>query len=120
MRLRHVGDVTGVLSKKGRNVGPKRTKILVTNLPEVTARPVITIYRIFHKYQKHEQFTSLLSKLSTPKTRILQTSLAYLSPLKERTKSRFLNLPGIAKWPQQMVRCLDALAVKPVSVKAQL
>src|SRR4029453_5136747 len=30
--LRHIGDVTVVLSKKGRNVGPNHTKILVTNL----------------------------------------------------------------------------------------
>jgi IS4 transposase len=45
MRLRHVGDVTVVLSKKGRNVGPNKTKILVTNIPEVTARQVIAIYQ---------------------------------------------------------------------------
>lgn len=45
MRLRHVGDVTVVLSKKGRNVGPKKTKIIVTNLPGVTARQVIAIYQ---------------------------------------------------------------------------
>lgn len=45
MCLRHVGDVTVVLSKKGRNVGPKHTKILVTNLPGVTARQVIAIYQ---------------------------------------------------------------------------
>ena len=38
--LCHVGDVTVVLSKKGRNVGPKNTKILVTNLPELTPRQV--------------------------------------------------------------------------------
>lgn len=45
-RLRHVGEVTLVLSKKGRNVGPKKTKIFVTNLPpEVTARQVIFIYQ---------------------------------------------------------------------------
>jgi hypothetical protein len=41
--LRHVGDVTPVLSKKGRNLGPKRTKILVTNLPELTPRQVVSI-----------------------------------------------------------------------------
>jgi hypothetical protein len=34
--LRHVGEVTVVLSKKGRNVGPNHTKILVTNLAELT------------------------------------------------------------------------------------
>ena len=44
-RLRHIGDVTIVLSKTGRNVGPKNTKILVTNLVELTARQVLSIYQ---------------------------------------------------------------------------
>ena len=44
VRLRHVGDVTVVLSKKRRNSGPKATKILVTNLPKVTSRTVIALY----------------------------------------------------------------------------
>jgi hypothetical protein len=43
--LRHVGDVTGVLSKKGRNVGPKQTKILVTNLAALTPSQVVGIYQ---------------------------------------------------------------------------
>jgi Transposase DDE domain len=43
--LRHVGDVTVVLSKKGRNVGPKQTKILVTNLAELTPSQVVYIYQ---------------------------------------------------------------------------
>ncbi len=43
--LRHVGDVTVVLSKKGRNVGPKHTKILVTNLDEWTPRQVVGAYQ---------------------------------------------------------------------------
>ena len=34
-----------VLSKKGRNVCPKNTKILVTNLLELTARLVLPIYQ---------------------------------------------------------------------------
>jgi Transposase DDE domain len=42
--LSHVGDVTVVLSKKGRNLGPKK-KILVTNLPELTPRQVVSIYQ---------------------------------------------------------------------------
>jgi hypothetical protein len=41
--LRHVGDVTLVLSKKGRNVGPHHTKLLVTNLAEWTPRQVVRI-----------------------------------------------------------------------------
>jgi hypothetical protein len=36
--LRHIGDVTAILSKRGRNLGPKQTKILVTNLDESTPR----------------------------------------------------------------------------------
>jgi hypothetical protein len=43
--LRHVGEVTVVLSKKGRNVGPKQTKILVTNLAELTPSQVVCIYQ---------------------------------------------------------------------------
>src|SRR5665648_165740 len=39
-RLKHLGDVTVVLTKKGRNVGPQNTKLLVTNLLELTARQV--------------------------------------------------------------------------------
>jgi hypothetical protein len=44
-RLRHLGDVTVVLTKKGRNVGPEKTKLLVTNLLELTGRQVIDIYQ---------------------------------------------------------------------------
>jgi hypothetical protein len=44
-RLRHIGEVTLVLSKQRRNEGPKQTTILVTNLPDVTARQVIDVYR---------------------------------------------------------------------------
>jgi Transposase DDE domain len=43
--LRHVGDVTGVLSKRGRNTGPKQTKILVTNLAALTPSQVVGIYQ---------------------------------------------------------------------------
>jgi Transposase DDE domain len=43
--LRHVGDVTVVLSKKGRNVSPQHTKILVTNLAEWTPSQVVCIYQ---------------------------------------------------------------------------
>jgi hypothetical protein len=43
--LRHLGDVTVVLSKKGRNVGPKHTNILVTNLDEWIPRQVVCAYQ---------------------------------------------------------------------------
>ena len=44
-RLKHLGDVTVVLTKKGRNVGPKNTKVLVTNLVEMTTRQVLLVYQ---------------------------------------------------------------------------
>jgi hypothetical protein len=43
--LRHVGDVTVVLSKKGRNMSPQQTKILVTNLAMLTPSQVVCIYQ---------------------------------------------------------------------------
>jgi hypothetical protein len=42
---RHIGDVTVVLSKKGRNLGPKPTPILVTKLDEWTSRQVVWAYQ---------------------------------------------------------------------------
>lgn len=45
MSLNHIGDVTIVLSKNRRNAGPKNTKIIVTNLPMVSARDVISVYQ---------------------------------------------------------------------------
>ena len=44
--LRHVGKVTIILSKLSRNVGHKRTKLIVTNLPsDVDARSILAIYQ---------------------------------------------------------------------------
>ena len=43
--LRHIGEVTVILSKRGRNLGPKQTKILVTNLAELTPSQVVCIYQ---------------------------------------------------------------------------
>jgi hypothetical protein len=43
--LRHIGDVPVVLRKKGRNLGPKQTKILVTNLDEWTRGQVVGAYQ---------------------------------------------------------------------------
>ena len=43
-QLRHIGDVTVLLSRRRRNDSPKQTKLLVTNLPMATARTVVAIY----------------------------------------------------------------------------
>ena len=45
LSLNDIGDVTLVLSKTGRNVSPKNTKLLVTNLPNATAREVVGCYQ---------------------------------------------------------------------------
>jgi Transposase DDE domain len=42
--LHNLGDVTLVLSKKRRNDGPKGVKIIVTNLTEVSAGAVLSMY----------------------------------------------------------------------------
>jgi hypothetical protein len=44
--LHQLGDVTIVLSKKRRNLGPNRVKIIVTNLLDVSASVVISQYSI--------------------------------------------------------------------------
>lgn len=45
VNLRHVGNVTIVLSKKRRNLGPKNVKVIVTNLPDVTVTQILSIYQ---------------------------------------------------------------------------
>lgn len=42
--LRHLGEVTIVLSKKRRNDGPKKTKVIATNLPNAKNKQVVAIY----------------------------------------------------------------------------
>jgi Transposase DDE domain len=42
--LRQIGDVTVVLSRRRRNESPKHTKLLVTNLPQATARLTVALY----------------------------------------------------------------------------
>ena len=50
LSLRYVGDVTVVLSKRGRNLGPKQTKILVTNLAALTPSQVVTAQQFMGLY----------------------------------------------------------------------
>lgn len=43
--LRHIGDVTIVLSKKRPNASPKKTKIIVTNLQNASERDILMEYQ---------------------------------------------------------------------------
>jgi hypothetical protein len=44
--LHQLGDVTIVLSKKRRNLGPKRVKIIVTNLLDASASAILSQYAV--------------------------------------------------------------------------
>jgi len=55
-----------------------------------------------NKYKNHPIFSQMMSLLAKTKNKIQQTVYSYLIPLKERAKSRFLNLPSIAKWTIQV------------------
>ena len=68
LHLRHVGDVTIVLSKKRRNSGPKSTKVIVTNLPEITARQVVSIYQ--RRFMVEVLFRELKSHLGLGKQQV--------------------------------------------------
>lgn len=46
VHLPQLGDVTIVLSKKRRNFGPRRVKIIVTNLLDVNASVILNQYAI--------------------------------------------------------------------------
>lgn len=50
-----------------------------------------------------------MSLLCNSKNNIRQTILAYLMPKKERSKSRFLNLPSTAQWFEKMLLLLRSI-----------
>jgi hypothetical protein len=62
------------------------------------------------KYQTHPQFQALLTHLTSTKQQLLQTALAYLVPVTARAKSRFLNLPAIARWTARVLASLPTLS----------
>lgn len=62
------------------------------------------------KYSSHELFNQILSQMAQTKNKLQQTALSYLIPIKERSKSRFLNLPSIAKWTKHILAYLKRLS----------
>lgn len=61
------------------------------------------------KYTSFQKFNELMSLIANSKNKIRQTILAHLMPNKERSKSRFLNLPSSAKWLEKMLTLLDSI-----------
>ena len=103
-RLRHIGDVTVVLSKLRRNDGPKKTKILVTNLPKsVSVRKIVAIYQrrwyVELLIGELKGVTGLGQHQVTKKIERVERSigvsvLAYLMLIKLRTK----DIPKTGSW----------------------
>lgn len=62
------------------------------------------------KYTSHAIFNKILSLMTQTGNKVRQTILGYLIPLKERSKSRFLNLPSIAKWTKQVLSYFKQLS----------
>lgn len=58
------------------------------------------------KYDNHPPFNEFMAKLAITKQKLQQTPYSYLIPKKERSKSRFLNLPALTQWYQNLKRYL--------------
>ena len=61
------------------------------------------------KYTDFPEFNELMSLLANSKNKIRQTFLAHLMPRKERSKSRFINLPSSAQWFDKMLNLLESI-----------
>jgi Transposase DDE domain len=101
--LRHIGDGTLILSNQRRNHGPKQTKILVTNLPEVSARQVVDVYR--RRWSVERLFKALKGATGLGQHQVTKdpqrversvaiSSMAYLMLLKFRAR----DIPKQGPW----------------------
>lgn len=55
------------------------------------------------KYEKSVKHLRLMNAIAKSSKQIAQTMIGYLMPPKLREKSRFLNLPNLAKWLKRLV-----------------
>jgi hypothetical protein len=103
VNLRHIGNVTIVLSKKRRNLGPKNTKVIVTNLPNVTVNTILSIYQ--RRFMIEVLFRELKSGMGLGKQQVTKNEnrieksiglsiLAYLLILKMQHK----DIPENQSW----------------------
>lgn len=85
----------------------KGTKQLLMNIET----PIKLTYDLTHfianllknKYHKNSIFKEFMTKLADARKRAIQTSLSYIIPPKQRSKARFLNLPELTKWLQDII-----------------
>lgn len=91
----------------------KGVNLIANKMP----RPFYITYDLTHfiasllkkKYTSFPKFNELMSFIANSKNKIRQTILAYLMSKKERSKSRFLNLPSSAQWLEKMLTFLNAI-----------
>jgi hypothetical protein len=96
--LHQLGDVTIVLSKKRRNLGPKRVKIIVTNLLDVSASAVISQYAVRWQVEIYQScnlrrtlFGSKMHFLGSSRAQLVNIldSVSYTLPPQTTTPSVF-------------------------------
>jgi hypothetical protein len=116
--LRHIGDVTIVLSKQRRNDGPKQTKILVTNLPAVTARQVVDVYR--RRWAVEVCQTQPVNMTWWPLRSVGGTGTFLRG---EDTRERIGNINGLARYDncanQALDPCLAVCKREPAQIVAE-
>ena len=66
--LQHVGDVTIVLSKKRRNLGPNAVKVIVTNMLQLSNKEILSIYQ--RRFLIEVLFRELKSSLGLGKQQV--------------------------------------------------
>ena len=72
------------------------------------------------RYEKHPQFSTLLSACGRVSSRLKHTVLACLSPPKVYTKSRFMHVHRLVRWADRVLGLLPAGCAKAGSVLAKL
>jgi len=76
-----------------------------------------SIYDIKHKsaallkhiLQHDEHWTAFTQQAAQSKSQIQQTTLAFLAPPNQRTKTRYMNLESLVRWGQRALGILDRL-----------
>ena len=72
------------------------------------------------RYEKHPQFSTLLSACGQVSGRLKHTVLACLTPPKVQTQSRFMNVHRLVRWADRVLGLLPAGRAKAGSVLAKL
>ena len=72
------------------------------------------------RYEKHPQFSTLLSACGRVSSRLKHTVLACLAPPKVHTTSRFMNVHRLVRWADRVLGLLPAGRAKAGSVVAKL